>query len=68
MHDLPDGYHDQVREQLRTVDVASVDAAAREHLRVDELVTVVVGDAGAFRDELGRGLDLPVVTVAAQRD
>ena len=52
VHDLPDGYHDDVREQLRTVELDPVNAAAIRHLHPDELLTVVVGDATAFREQL----------------
>lgn len=45
VHGLPDDYFDTVRQQFATVPKEQVDTAARERLRPDELVAVVVGDA-----------------------
>lgn len=52
VHGLPDDYFDSVREQFATVPKEAVDAAARDRLRPDELVAVVVGDAASVRGPL----------------
>jgi predicted Zn-dependent peptidase len=52
VHDLPVDYHRTIRDQLAEVTVAEVDEAARRHLQPDQLIAVVVGDAGLVQDAL----------------
>jgi zinc protease len=58
VYGLPDDYYDTYRTNVRSVTVDDVRRAAREHLHLDALQLVVVGDAGAVREplaELGFG-------------
>lgn len=50
--DLPDDYFQQYRERIAAVSAADVHRVAREHLRLDRLTVVVVGDAGRIAPEL----------------
>lgn len=52
VHDLPDDYHAQLREQLLAADVDEVSAAAATHLHPETLTLVIEGDAAVIRDEL----------------
>lgn len=63
VHDLPDDYFDHYRERILAVTAEDVLRTARTHLRPDEAVVVVVGDADAIREpleQLGHG---PVTVV-----
>jgi len=53
VYDLPDDYYDRQRERIAAVTKEEVDAAGRRHLRLDDLVTVVVGDADVVAEGLG---------------
>ncbi|HVE63297.1 MAG TPA: pitrilysin family protein [Mycobacteriales bacterium] len=64
VYGLSDDHYDRQREQIAAVTKEEVDAAGRRHLRVEDLVTVVVGDADVVAAELG-GLDLGPVEVRA---
>ncbi|HEU4424286.1 MAG TPA: pitrilysin family protein [Pilimelia sp.] len=52
VHDLPDDYHAGLRTRLLAAPEAEVSGAAAAHLRPDELVLVVEGDAAAIRSDL----------------
>ena len=52
VYGLPDDYFDRQRDRIAAVTKEQVDAAGRTHLRVDDLVTVVVGDAQALAGQL----------------
>ena len=60
--DLPDDELDRYRPGIAAVSVADVRAAANRHIRPDELVVVVVGDAAKVEPEL-RGAGLGELTV-----
>jgi zinc protease len=62
IHELPDDAWTRYRDDIRAVDVGSAHEAARRHIHVDRLTTVIVGDADVVADEL-RALDLGPVTV-----
>jgi predicted Zn-dependent peptidase len=62
VHGFPDDHYDRLRDQVLAVRKDELDAAAAARLRPDDLVTVVVGDADGFADEL-KGLGLGPVTV-----
>jgi predicted Zn-dependent peptidase len=64
VHGLPDDYFDSVREAIATVTPEQVDAAARDRLVPEDLVTVVVGDAAQIADALA-DVDAGPVTVVA---
>lgn len=49
---FPDDFYDLYRAAIRSITAEQVLAAAREHLRPDELQLVVVGDASAIRAPL----------------
>ncbi|GAA2530266.1 pitrilysin family protein [Pilimelia columellifera] len=51
-HDLPDDYHAMLRERLLSTSVADASRAALAHLRPDDLVIVVEGDAAVVRADL----------------
>ncbi len=58
VYDLPDDHHARYRERIRAVSRADALAAARRHVRPDELTVVVVGAAAAIAgplEELGIG-------------
>lgn len=52
LHNLPDDYYSRYRSRVRAVTREQAAAAARRHLRPDELCTVVVGDADQIADQL----------------
>ena len=52
VHDLPDDYHTVLRTQLLEASEAEVSRAAATHLRPEELVLVVEGDATAIHADL----------------
>jgi zinc protease len=49
---LPTTYLEQFAQQILAVSRADVERAAREHLRLDRLAIVVVGNAAVVEDEL----------------
>jgi predicted Zn-dependent peptidase len=51
-HGLPDDHFDRLRARILDVTKPELDAAAASRLRPDDLVTVVVGDASLFADDL----------------
>jgi zinc protease len=51
--ELPDDYFSQYRDELRGVTAEQARTAARQHVRPDEFVFTVVGDAVALEKELG---------------
>ena len=62
VYGLPDDYFDRQRERIAAVTKDEVDVAGRRHLQVDDLVTVVVGDARTVAGDL-EGLGLGPVEV-----
>jgi zinc protease len=62
IHDLPFDYFDGYRERIVEVSHDEVLSAARRHLRPEEAVVVIVGDAGAIRAEV-EALDLGPVRI-----
>jgi len=60
--DLPDDYFAQHREELRAVTTEQALAAARKHIRMDEFVITIVGDAKALEPEIA-ALDLGPIEV-----
>jgi zinc protease len=69
VYGLPERYFDTYREEIRAVTVADVQRVAREHLRPDELKTVVVGDPAVVRPPLEEwsGGDVAVYDVSGER-
>lgn len=53
IYDLPDDYFDRYRDRINEVTVDDVRRVAREHLRIDRLAIIVVGDAR----EIAAGLE-----------
>ncbi len=51
-YDLPLDYFDHYRERILAVDADAVRAAARERVRPQEAVVVIVGDASVVRDPI----------------
>ncbi len=58
-----DDYYEKLADLYRGMTAQAVDAAARTHLRPDQLVYVVVGDVETVKPQLD-GLGLPVEVVA----
>lgn len=54
---LPDDYHNTYRDRIREVAAADVTHSGRRHVRPDEMVCVIVGDADRVRGPL-EALDL----------
>jgi predicted Zn-dependent peptidase len=52
IHDFADDHFDALRQQVLDVRKDELDASAATRLRPDDLVTVVVGDAGGFAKDL----------------
>lgn len=52
VHGLPGDYYRRYRDRVAEVRPEEVEAAARRHIRPDELAVVVVGDAGEVREPL----------------
>jgi len=52
VHDLPDNHHAMLRQQLLDATVGDVSQAAGVHLRPDDMVIVVEGDAAVIRADL----------------
>lgn len=50
---LPDDYFEHYRDEIAAVTPADVHRVAREHLRIDRLAVIVVGDAGEIAEPLG---------------
>lgn len=63
VHGHPDDHFDRLRAAVQEVDVAAVNAAAAARLRPDDLVSVVVGDAGVIAADLEAGSAGPVEIV-----
>lgn len=64
VHDFDDDHFDRLRDGVLDVRKDELDASAAARLRPDDLVTVVVGDAGGFAADLdGAGLG-PVEVVS----
>jgi predicted Zn-dependent peptidase len=67
VHDFADDHFDTLRRQVVEVDLTKANQAASSHLRPDDLVTVVVGDAASCAADLeGAGLG-PVTVVPDQQ-
>ncbi len=49
---MPEDYYTSYRDRVRAVTPASVQQAARDHLRLERLQLVVVGDAAVIREPL----------------
>ncbi len=62
----PDGYLESYRDRLAAVEAEDVLAAARRHLRPEELAVVLVGDDKAFDAPPGK-LGLPVESIPLGR-
>jgi predicted Zn-dependent peptidase len=62
VHDLPADYFDDYRERVESITADDVVRVAREHLRLDNLAIVVVGDAESIADSL-RAIDAGPVEV-----
>ncbi|HEX6939734.1 MAG TPA: pitrilysin family protein [Longimicrobiales bacterium] len=52
IYDLPDDYFQLYRDRIAAVSPEDVHRVAREHLRLDRLAIVVVGDAGRITPDL----------------
>ena len=53
VNDFADDHFDRLRAEVLEVRKEQLDESAARRLRPDDLVTVVVGDAAGFADELG---------------
>jgi predicted Zn-dependent peptidase len=62
VHDFPDDHFDSLRQQVLDVRKDELDQSAAKHLRPEDLVTVVVGDASGFAKDL-EGAGLGPVTI-----
>jgi zinc protease len=60
--DLPDNYFALHRQGLRDVTATQAHAAARKHIRMDEFVVTIVGDARALEPEIA-ALNLGTIEV-----
>jgi zinc protease len=66
-HQLPDDHYDQLRARVLEVTKPELDAAAKTRLRPEDLLTVVVGDASTFADDL-RDAGLGPVEIVPDED
>ena len=67
VHGFPDDHFDRLRAQIEATTAEQVTAAARDRLRPDDLVTVVVGDASVVAESLGE-IGLGSVEVVTDED
>ena len=67
VYDLPDDYFEQHRDGLRRVSAEQALAAARKHVRPEEFVWTIVGDARALEKEIAN-LNLGAVEVHELHD
>jgi len=67
VHGFPDDHFDRLRAQIEATTADQVTAAARDRLRPDDLVTVVVGDASVVAASLGE-IGLGPVEVVTDED
>ena len=63
VNDFADDHFDRLRAEVLEVRKEELDASAPSRLRPEDLVTVVVGDASGFADELGSAGLGPVTIV-----
>jgi hypothetical protein len=66
VYDLPQEWWQTYRSHLEAVDPAAVLETARELIRPDELLILVVGDAARLGDELAEAGFGPVETATLQ--
>jgi zinc protease len=59
----PDDYYTKLPATYRAMKASDADREARQNLKVDDLIYVVVGDAKSVRPQL-EALDLPIETVS----
>ena len=64
-YDRPDDYYETLAEKYSSLTTEQLDAAARADFKGEDLVFVVVGDAGVVRPQLD-ALGLPVEVRAAE--
>lgn len=64
VHDFADDHFDRLRAQVLSVRKDELDASAASRLRPDDLVTVIVGDAAGFADEIGNAGLGPVEVIS----
>jgi zinc protease len=60
IYDLPENFIEQQNAILADIEKGTIDALAREHLRTDEMITVVVGDKSVILPGL-QEIDLEIV-------
>ena len=65
VYDLPMDYFDVYLEELRSVTVAQIQRAARDHLFPERLGIVAVGPAAALQSQLQRFGDLKVIEASS---
>lgn len=65
LYDRPDNYQETLASRYRAMTAASLDQAARQAIKPDDLVWVVVGDAAKVRPQL-EALGLPVEQMTLQ--
>src|SRR5690606_28192547 len=65
LYQRPDDYQETVASRTRALTAAQLDAAARQVIKPDQFVWVVVGDASVVRPQL-EALDLPLEVRSAQ--
>ena len=63
-YDLKPSFIDEQAEILQGMTKADIDALARKHLNLDEMIMVVVGDKAKYMDEI-EALGYTVVEVDA---
>jgi zinc protease len=59
-YDLDDDFVDEQKEILANITKGEIDALAAKHLKLDEMITVVVGDKETILEGL-ESLDMPIV-------
>ncbi|ACT58342.1 M16 family metallopeptidase [Hirschia baltica] len=59
-YDLPEGFTDEQSEILQNLTKEEVDALAKKHLNLDDMIMVVVGDKAVIEDDL-KALGYPIV-------
>jgi zinc protease len=67
VHDFADDHFDKLRARVLDVSKDELDASAATRLRPEDLVTVVVGDASGFADQLGEAGLGPVTIMSDEQ-
>jgi predicted Zn-dependent peptidase len=67
VYDLPDDYFQDYRRHILAIDRGAAEAAARKHIRLEDMVTIVTGDASKIRDDIDK-LGIGTIDVVSEEE